>query len=46
MAASRPSMKQLTMIPSTLKLGIQDRKLDPAPQATVTVSDNIYEEFK
>lgn len=27
-------------------LGIQDRKLDPAPQATVTVSNNFYKEFE
>ena len=27
-------------------LGIADRKLDPAPAATVTKSENYYEEFK
>lgn len=27
-------------------LGIQNEKLDPAPKTTVTVSDNIYPEFK
>ena len=32
-------------VPPEVILGIQDRKLDPAPQPTVTTSDNYYPEF-
>jgi alanine dehydrogenase len=32
-------------VPPEVILGIAGRKLDPAPQATVTVSENYYPEF-
>ena len=32
-------------VPPEVILGIADRKLDPAPQATFTVSENYYPEF-
>ena len=32
-------------VPPEVILGITDRKLDPAPQATFTVSENYYPEF-
>ena len=32
-------------VPPEVILGIQDRDLDPAPQPTVTTSDNYYPEF-